>query len=169
MKNIELTVVIDPTTRDGWHKDAVNWVVTLSNGRYAFSTPYSEGMGHFINLPYGQRHTLDVEAVYNEIKSGKDFATIGHQSYLYKHLSKRVSIKNGMAKITPPQSLDVLRCLAMDALALPQTFEDWASEYGYEVDSRKAYETWQQCCDTARQLYALGLSDDDLQALRDEE
>lgn len=43
-----------------------------------------------------------------------------------------------------PELEDVLDCLASDAAgyANAQDFEDWASEYGYDTDSRKAEETY---------------------------
>lgn len=168
MPSITMNATINHAPREGWHKDAINWDIELSNGRHTFKTQYSEGIGHFISLPHGQRHTLDVEAVYNEIKSGKPFSVFGQKDYLYKHLTKRAPVKNGVAKITPPALEAVLSCLALDASALPLTFEDWCAEYGYETDSRQAFAIWEACCNTARQLYALGFSDDELQKLREE-
>lgn len=43
-----------------------------------------------------------------------------------------------------PKVADVLDCLASDASGLINAgnFEDWASEYGYDTDSRKAEKTY---------------------------
>ena len=43
-----------------------------------------------------------------------------------------------------PKAADVLDCLASDAcgFANARDFADWASEYGYDPDSRKAYHTY---------------------------
>ena len=40
----------------------------------------------------------------------------------------------------PPELADVLDCLASDAAGFEndQDFEEWANEYGYDTDSRKA-------------------------------
>lgn len=45
----------------------------------------------------------------------------------------------------PPTAADVLYCLASDARALDLTFEEFASEFGYDTDSRKAERAWRQC------------------------
>lgn len=47
------------------------------------------------------------------------------------------SIANGNAK---PTAYDVLACLTKSD---PGDFEDFCSEFGYNEDSRSAYETWQ--------------------------
>lgn len=43
----------------------------------------------------------------------------------------------------PPTAQDVLRCLADDVT--DDTFEDWASDMGWDTDSRKALQTYQTC------------------------
>lgn len=44
----------------------------------------------------------------------------------------------------PPKAEDVLDCIASDAAGFinARGFEDWASEYGYDTDSRKAEATY---------------------------
>jgi len=46
-----------------------------------------------------------------------------------------------------PQCEDILDCLASDAQGVEcaRDFEDWASEYGYDTDSRKAEQTFKAC------------------------
>jgi len=46
-----------------------------------------------------------------------------------------------------PQTAEVLDCMASDSLGVDNTrgFEDWASEYGYDPDSRKAEKTYKTC------------------------
>lgn len=51
----------------------------------------------------------------------------------------------GPAISKEPTAADVLSCLVSDVSAGEQTFEDFASEFGYDVDSRKAEKTWRQC------------------------
>lgn len=36
-------------------------------------------------------------------------------------------------------------CFVRDALAGQETFEEFCSEYGYDLDSRKAYKTYKTC------------------------
>ncbi len=47
-----------------------------------------------------------------------------------------------------PTLEEVLDCLASDAAGVDNSggFEDWALEYGYDTDSRKAHRTWQAVC-----------------------
>lgn len=53
-----------------------------------------------------------------------------------------------------PSGSDVLDCLASDAGGIEncQSFEDWASGYGYSPDSRKAEKVYQLCRDEADKL-----------------
>jgi hypothetical protein len=51
-----------------------------------------------------------------------------------------------------PDPLGLLYSLVMDSSAADTSFEDWASEYGYDTDSRKALEIFQQCQDQTRKF-----------------
>lgn len=44
-----------------------------------------------------------------------------------------------------PTAPEVLSCLASDAAGIEQDFESWASDLGYDTDSRKAERTYQAC------------------------
>lgn len=50
----------------------------------------------------------------------------------------------GPAHTEPPTAEDVLDCLASDASGYENAprFEDWAGEYGYDTDSRRAERTF---------------------------
>lgn len=56
-----------------------------------------------------------------------------------------------------PELVDVLDCLASDAGGYENArgFEDWASEYGYDTDSRKAYATFETVEEQAKELHRL--------------
>ncbi len=49
---------------------------------------------------------------------------------------------------------DVLACISGDANT-PETFEDFCDEYGYDEDSRRAFETFRRCNKLARKLRRL--------------
>lgn len=53
-----------------------------------------------------------------------------------------------------PEASEVLDCLASDASRYEnaQSFEDWASEYGYDEDSRAAEKIWRQVKRQSEQL-----------------
>ena len=58
-----------------------------------------------------------------------------------------VYFSQGSAICKEPTTEDVLDCLASDAGSMinAQTFEDWASELGYDTDSRKAEKIYKAC------------------------
>lgn len=53
-----------------------------------------------------------------------------------------------------PTVQDVLYCLIQDALSVETAtgFEDWASDAGYDTDSRKAERLYKACCKEQKQL-----------------
>lgn len=54
-----------------------------------------------------------------------------------------------------PSLFDVLHCLCSDASVLDyQSFEQWASEYGYSPDSRSAEKTYHACMELSLKLQA---------------
>lgn len=56
-------------------------------------------------------------------------------------------------RATKPKTPDVLYSLITDADVLNcGTFENWAREFGYDSDSRKAFAIYQECLSTALQL-----------------
>jgi hypothetical protein len=66
-----------------------------------------------------------------------------------------------------PKLADVLYSLAMDVDVLDAgSFEEWASNYGYDTDSRKAEVTYRACLEIALKLRN-GLGEDGLRRLRD--
>jgi hypothetical protein len=68
-----------------------------------------------------------------------------------------VYFSQGAAHITPPTVEDVLESLASDAAGYENAreFEDWASEYGYDTDSRSAEKTFNAVKEQAEQLKSL--------------
>jgi hypothetical protein len=57
-----------------------------------------------------------------------------------------------MGKPVPPCAADVLFCLLNDRSAVGQTFEEWASDYGYDTDSRAAERIYNACIMNANKL-----------------
>ena len=65
-----------------------------------------------------------------------------------------------------PDAASVLDCLASDAASVDQArdYEDWARDFGYDPDSRKAEKIYKACQRRAERLKAF-LGDDLYQAL----
>lgn len=58
--------------------------------------------------------------------------------------SMSMPFSQGPAHTDKPTAVDVLNCLASDAASVDnaRSFEEWASDLGYEPDSRKAERTY---------------------------
>lgn len=55
-----------------------------------------------------------------------------------------------------PKLNELLRSLVLDASALDYCcFEDWANDYGYDIDSRKAERLYQECLSMGQWLRML--------------
>ena len=62
----------------------------------------------------------------------------------------------GSATEGAPTTRDVLACLILDAQgANGKTFEEWANEYGYDDDSRRAEKVYNECKRTICRLCTL--------------
>jgi len=64
-----------------------------------------------------------------------------------------VDFYQGSAHTKPPTVADVLYCILSDASARHHgSFEDWAQEYGFDEDSRKAEQIYRRCLKTAEDM-----------------
>lgn len=77
-----------------------------------------------------------------------DSGDMDHWKCVLKMPGKRMTLVFSMGfghHGAEPKVKDVLDCLASDASSIENTpdFEDWASDLGYEADSRKALKTFQ--------------------------
>jgi len=70
--------------------------------------------------------------------------TMSEKLYVTNYYMGRAHNKNGNP--VKPELSDILETLAMDCMAGEHLlFEDFAHEYGYDSDSRKAEKIWRQC------------------------
>lgn len=99
---------------------------------------------------FARRHGITAkvrEADSNPWMEDNDWArTAGHWKVTFLRAGKRMSanFSQGSAHKEPPKPAEVLESLSMDAGGIEgnRDFEEWAREYGYEVDSRKAERTY---------------------------
>lgn len=130
---------------------SLNWKVTLRRDeRDVLTTDYGAGCGNcpaYKAMKPFQRDTLwGEQQIKHECETGK--STLGKFLIL-------------------PDDGDVLHSLAMDASALDHsTFESWASDCGYDADSRKAEEIYRACLEIALRLRA-AVGEDGLKKLQD--
>ena len=138
---------------------SLNWKVTLRRdtpGRSTaiLTTDYMAGMAHCPSYPKGGRLS-----VYDDQRCAKEC------EYGYALYAKGAEMN--MRRPILPDPCDVLSSLALDASILDAgSFEDWASEFGYDPDSRKAEATYRACLEIALKLRQ-GLGDEGLRKLQE--
>lgn len=142
-----------------WDLPLLKWEVALTKGsRTVYAGPYSMGIAH-------------VEGVFPGTLDGSGFSlhTWTAVEDLYKQGRALYQSRPGQVSLTrcearPPDLLGVLWSCLMDSSALDYpTFEDWARDFGYDEDSRKAEKIYQQCLNDAAVLGStLGLRVHDL-------
>lgn len=146
----------------GEKQPSLNWLVTiLRNGRGVLTTDYGAGSGHCpaykssIKKLGGRDSLTRSEAIKWECENGYEawvMENVGHISRKGKPLM--------------PELSDVVHSLVMDADVLnASTFEDWAADFGYEPDSRKAEKIYRACLEIALKLRN-AFGDDGLTKLR---
>ncbi len=131
---------------------SLNWLVTLSkDGREFLTTDYSAGIAHCPSYKSIHLTVLDAEKIEFETEQGK--RAIGDH-YIF----------NG--KPILPNTKDVLYSLLMDSSVLDySSFEQWASDSDYDIDSRKAETIYNACLSIALKLRN-GIVEDGLERLR---
>lgn len=114
---------------DGSHTFAI---AIIKNGQL-FATEYSAGCAN--------RHMRNGRPIPSMPMFGLDK---GKRYVLIERRKKSIPNK--------PTLVEVMSCLIMDAkcVADGQTFEDFASDMGYDEDSRKAESAYHACCATER-------------------
>ncbi len=134
---------------------SLNWKVTLyKDQREILRFDYSRGSGYAPSYKQNMRYQREVDAVSYECENGHKVREICG------------SMRKG-EKIAPPKLADVLYSIAMDTDAIDYaTFEDWASEFGYEKDSRKAESIYKTCIDYALKMRS-AVGEKGLSALRE--
>lgn len=119
----------------------LNWRVTFTTPRGTYTTDYNAGCGHcpsykqhFGRKPYGYDHLIRFEC---------------EQGYAGRQAAShhRVLMRFPRQPILPAMA-DVLSSLLSDADAIDcGTFEEWASNLGYDTDSRNAEAIYRACID----------------------
>jgi hypothetical protein len=96
-----------------------------------------------------------VVAEYGGVELPDDWARDAHPWKVTLGFGRRrltVPFFQGSAHTQEPSAADVISCLVSDASAGDQTFEEFCSEFGYDVDSRKAEATFRACAKMAPRI-----------------
>lgn len=141
---VAATFVPQSASRNSGEKaPTLNWRVTVQRpGRRSFATDYQQGIGHapgYVHLP---------PTLYNEHN-----LKLATEKGKYP-LDWRVQSHNGKP-LPPPDACDVVACLLSDGDAYGEPFEEWAMNYGYDPDSRKAEAIYHACQEVGRAMSRL--------------
>lgn len=119
-------------------EEAQSWKCTLKCGKRKMVTPFTKGSGHrtWSNLFTGTIKGYDRPQAH---RRGKPASSPWNASAYDKKAFLAWTVP------TPPTAEEVLDCLAMDASAMDESFEDWAAELGFDTDSRKAEAAYNAC------------------------
>jgi hypothetical protein len=105
------------------------------------------------------KHRITAEVGYADSNPNMaDSENMYHFKITLKRKGKRLTtyFSQGYGISTEPSAEDLLNCLGSDSAGIENaaSFEDWASEYGYDTDSRKAERTFKVCERQAAKLKA---------------
>jgi hypothetical protein len=135
--------------RDGV-TEGLNWRIEMRHGAGSIDTTYWQGIGHLPEFaetylksrgwkPHSYyksaRHTVDSKRAFDKMME--------------------TGIVNGRY-LPAPSVADVLYCLLLDGETLDfGTFEEWAENFGYDTDSRKAEVIYRKCLEIGLRLRAM--------------
>jgi hypothetical protein len=155
---------------------SLNWTVTLKqDGRDVVTTDYTAGIAH---APAYKERGKDCEAVRWECETGLevshrqkkhgvkgDFATVKER---YTQIAANgYPTTRTRPKAIKPETRDVIYALALDCGVIDHDgFEDWAANFGYDADSRKAEAMYRQSLEIALKVRN-ALGQESLDALRE--
>jgi hypothetical protein len=145
---VTLVEVPENPTMDNSLNDMINYHVTLQHEDRAMSLYFSTGLGWVETLTGKSAQGVTYR------KRDKLFL-VRRGSTLYDANADRSVVSR--YRIRKPTAADILDCLASDCSGIDNArgFEDWASDYGYDTDSRKALATYEQCVKQAAELQRL--------------
>lgn len=180
--------ITDKLTADGWsiettctdpggyNKESVYTVTLRRNGR-KMSVEYRQGCGHRVwksRGPWGSAHPVYADYWAEFRKPGRRVQipynlTMPADCPPESRARQQAVIDafDGMTAPTVPTLADVLYCLVADAgsVRYGSDFADWAQEFGYDEDSRKAHKAFKGCVREWRGLVRLGADFDQLDEL----
>lgn len=136
----------------------LNWEATIRhNGRDILTTDYSAGCGH-----------MDCVKNYNPKIHGVKYSIVHADCMAFEAEKGKLATpaRWGSKPIPTPEAVDVLYCLVLDSDALEYDFEEWAANFGYDTDSRKAEEIYRACLDIGLKLIR-AIGSERLRELRD--
>ena len=124
--NVKFSVhLVGETKRDDWKCD--EWRTRFEAGRADYENAYYTGTGH------------------RKIVRGFSASMMPGARMVRGQWQAE-------GKPQAPSAASVLHSWILDGRAIDQSFADWCANFGYDEDSRKALQTYSDCCEIGRKL-----------------
>lgn len=144
---------------------SLNWKVTISSGKNKITVDYSKGVGH---LPYPQTSFGVTNYQKRMINEAIDSAVETGVAKKLTVVDKDVKFLPGNAVFPDPNLQEVLYSLSSDSdVRHYLTYEQWAPELGYDLDSRKGEKIYEDCRKQTADFIKLVGSESNLEKLRE--
>lgn len=135
---------------------SLNWRVTFSRNGRTLETDYMQGIGHLPGYDHSRKDVDYRRYITHVVETGNALPPLRDPG--------KVSRSH---HVDTPTLADVLHCLLIDAEAIDTgSFEEWAENYGYDTDSRKAEGIYRACLEIGLNLCAI-LGDELISKLRE--
>lgn len=147
--HIEYQAVFVPTPQpaDRVTHPQLHWMIHLTSGKQTMKVEYSEGCAHVYG--YQQFH----KTKYDHRRHDRRIRQTCETGELYKFFTHSDTPYETGKKQPQPLLINVLYCLAQDASVMnSRCYEEWASDYGYDEDSRKGEKIYRQCLEQTKNL-----------------
>lgn len=136
---------------------SLNWRVTLyQNDKEILITDYSAGCGHCPSYKQNDKSIYQKECIDFECEEGYKAKATFSENYFMPDKKKPIL----------PYQRDVLYSLVMDSDAVKYDFSEWADNFGYETDSRKAEKIYNECLEIGLKILRV-LGTDKLRELKE--
>ncbi len=137
-------IEVRPDDNGNWSEGATHFLVTLEREGRKLTTFYSMGSAHLDHYVL-ERARKAGEYKWEQVKGDIDRAFRGANSVFHEGIRNR--FRSTYGKGFTPDIVGVVDSLILDAAGVENVggFEEWASEYGYDTDSRKAEEGFKAC------------------------
>lgn len=119
----------------------LNWLVDFKRGGKIYTVEYMQGSGH---IPPCEGRPL--------ARNTNDWHANVYQACEEGRYQLRARSAFHARKLPIPSAADVLQCLLLDSTGADQSFENWAADYDYDIDSRAAFKVYEACCATAHEM-----------------
>ena len=122
---------------------SINWRITLKRKTekavdLTMAIDFTQGIGHIPGRSVSQSRTVDVQM--DEWRAAEKGEYDPNRSSPYRKLP---------VPVPAPHVADILHCIVLDDPG-GQSFEEWASNFGYDTDSRAAEDIYRQCVKQSR-------------------